>query len=59
MTLGYHSSNYLCSYCNKNALYSDNKYCSKNVIYTKYYTIIPSFEYIKSFFYKPYYKKIE
>ena len=51
MTLGYHSSNYVCSYCNKN-VYSqdDKKYCSKNIISTTYYTIIPSFEDIKKFF---------
>ena len=64
MTLGYHSSNYLCSYCNKYVSTQDNnKYCAKNIISTTYYTIIPSFEDIKKsfsiFFEQPYYKKIE
>jgi hypothetical protein len=63
MTLGSHSSNYVCSYCNKNVSSQDNKYCAKNIISTTYYTIIPSYEDIKksflNFFDQPYYNKIE
>ena len=49
-TLGYHSSKYFCTYCNKSVSLEEDNICENNIISTKYYTILPSFEDIKNTF---------